>query len=157
MRSALFWDITRRRVVTFTDVSGQRIGPISTSQESEKMGPIRCPVTSVNNYHKTPPNIPEERRSQGGIIFRSMATAVQIPDIYCLPYLFFIQPLKELKDRPQTAGQNKKIIVSCNSLFHTPEIVIPWDLMTVLWCRNPTNCITLSNTQTALASGEELN
>jgi hypothetical protein len=28
MRSALFWDITRRRVVMFTDVSGQGIGPI---------------------------------------------------------------------------------------------------------------------------------
>jgi hypothetical protein len=28
-----------------------------------KMGPIRCPETSVNNYHTTPGNIPEERRS----------------------------------------------------------------------------------------------
>ena len=28
-----------------------------------KMGPIRCPETSVNNYHTTPRNIPEERRS----------------------------------------------------------------------------------------------
>jgi hypothetical protein len=36
MRSALFWDITRRLVVLFTDVSGQRIGPIFTGQESEK-------------------------------------------------------------------------------------------------------------------------
>jgi hypothetical protein len=27
------------------------------------MGPIRCPKTSVNNYHSTPRNIPEERRS----------------------------------------------------------------------------------------------
>jgi hypothetical protein len=26
-----------------------------------KMGPIRCPETSVNNYHTTPRNIPEER------------------------------------------------------------------------------------------------
>jgi hypothetical protein len=25
---------------------------------------IRCPETSVNNYHTTPRNIPEERRSQ---------------------------------------------------------------------------------------------
>jgi hypothetical protein len=25
--------------------------------------PIRCPETSVNNYHTTPHNIPEERRS----------------------------------------------------------------------------------------------
>jgi hypothetical protein len=34
-----------------------------------KMGPIRCPETSVNNYHTTPRNIPEERRSH--IIRRS--------------------------------------------------------------------------------------
>jgi hypothetical protein len=27
------------------------------------MGPICCPETSVNNYHTTPRNIPEERRS----------------------------------------------------------------------------------------------
>jgi hypothetical protein len=29
-----------------------------------KMGPVRCPETSVNNYHTTPRNIPEERRSR---------------------------------------------------------------------------------------------
>jgi hypothetical protein len=28
------------------------------------MGPIRCPETSVNNYHTMPCNIPEERSSQ---------------------------------------------------------------------------------------------
>ena len=61
MRSALFWDITRRRML-FTDVSGQRIGPIFTGKKSEKMKPIRCPETSVNSYHTTPRNIPEERR-----------------------------------------------------------------------------------------------
>jgi hypothetical protein len=27
-----------------------------------KLGPIRCPETSVNNYHTTPRNIPKERR-----------------------------------------------------------------------------------------------
>jgi hypothetical protein len=27
------------------------------------MGPRRCPETSVNSYHTTPRNIPEERRS----------------------------------------------------------------------------------------------
>jgi hypothetical protein len=25
--------------------------------------PMRCPETSVNNYHTTPRNVPEERRS----------------------------------------------------------------------------------------------
>ena len=29
-----------------------------------KMGPIGCPETSVTNYHHTPRNIPEERRSR---------------------------------------------------------------------------------------------
>jgi hypothetical protein len=33
MRSALFWNITQRRVATFTDVSGQCIGSIFKSQE----------------------------------------------------------------------------------------------------------------------------
>jgi hypothetical protein len=28
------------------------------------MGPIGCPVTSVKNYHRTPRNNPEERRSK---------------------------------------------------------------------------------------------
>ena len=27
-----------------------------------RMGPIRCPETSVNNYHTTPHNTPEDRR-----------------------------------------------------------------------------------------------
>jgi hypothetical protein len=30
---------------------------------SRKVGPIRCPETSVNHYRTTPRNIPEERRS----------------------------------------------------------------------------------------------
>jgi hypothetical protein len=47
MRSALLWDITRCRTL-----------------DRVQMGPIRCPETSVNNYHTTPLNIPEERRSQ---------------------------------------------------------------------------------------------
>jgi hypothetical protein len=59
------------RVVIFTDVSGQRIGPIFKSQEVQegtfwllKMGPIFCPDTSVKDYHSTLCNIPEERRCQ---------------------------------------------------------------------------------------------
>jgi hypothetical protein len=67
----------------FTDVSGQRIGPVFKGQEiQEKIpfllglldlffldfltledGPICCPETSVNNYHTTPRNIAEERKS----------------------------------------------------------------------------------------------
>ena len=32
------------------------------------MGPTRCPETSVNNYHTTPCNIPEERRSYCAVV-----------------------------------------------------------------------------------------
>jgi hypothetical protein len=61
IKFSLFWDITQRSVVFFfTDVRGQRIRRIFKSQESEKIGQIDCPETSVNNYHTTPPNIPEE-------------------------------------------------------------------------------------------------
>jgi hypothetical protein len=44
LRSALFWNITLRRVVIFSDVSGQRIGPIFKG-------------------HTTPCYIPEDHRS----------------------------------------------------------------------------------------------
>jgi D-alanyl-D-alanine carboxypeptidase len=50
----------------FTDVSGQRIGSIFTGQDSEKTredGTDTLSETSVNNYHTTPRNTPEERRS----------------------------------------------------------------------------------------------
>jgi hypothetical protein len=40
---------------SFTDISGQCIGPIFKGQE-----PIRCPETLVNNYHSTLHNTPEE-------------------------------------------------------------------------------------------------
>ena len=54
-KSALFWDTMRRRVL----IVYRRFG----TSWPFKMGPIRCPETSVNNYHTTPRNIPEERRS----------------------------------------------------------------------------------------------
>jgi hypothetical protein len=80
MRSALFWDITQHCVVIvyrrFETMYrshfhgsrvrvGKHIGPIFTGQESwpVKVGPIRCLETSVNNYHTTPRNIPEDRRA----------------------------------------------------------------------------------------------
>jgi hypothetical protein len=47
IRSVFFWDITRRRMVIV-------FWPL-------KMGPIRCPEMSVNNYDTMPRNIPEER------------------------------------------------------------------------------------------------
>ena len=72
-RYAFFWDITQRRVVIFTDVSGQPIGPIFKDQEiqEEKKDFLTledgndCPETSVKNYHSTLRNIPEERSISG--------------------------------------------------------------------------------------------
>jgi hypothetical protein len=113
MTSALFWDITRRRVLETDAAKGKaaiavcilvtpssftlfvstplsllfypvgchhacRLLPCRTFQNLRYRllafflsysdswpvkGPIRCPETPVNNYHTTPRNIPEERRS----------------------------------------------------------------------------------------------
>ena len=43
LRSAFFWDITRSRVVIFTEFRDNISIPFYKSQEFEKMGPIRCP------------------------------------------------------------------------------------------------------------------
>jgi hypothetical protein len=64
----------RRRVVIiyrrfgttyWSHLDGSRIRVFFSYSDSwpVKMGPIRCPETSVNNYHTTPCNVPEERRS----------------------------------------------------------------------------------------------
>jgi hypothetical protein len=77
MRSALFWNITQRRLVFLCQrfgttcrsyIQGARslrrrgflLGPLWPL----KMGPIRCAETSVKDYHITLRNIEEERRSQ---------------------------------------------------------------------------------------------
>jgi hypothetical protein len=63
-----WWDLRSSGILCvvvrqlFTDVSGQRIGPIFKGQESEN-GTEMYPETSVNNYHTTPRNIPEQCRS----------------------------------------------------------------------------------------------
>jgi hypothetical protein len=58
-------------------VTGCRLSFFSSRTRPVKMGPILCPETSVNNYHATPRNIPEERRSHqdGG---RSLKSALFI-------------------------------------------------------------------------------
>jgi hypothetical protein len=53
IRSALFWNITRRHVV----IGSRRFG---TTYRSHLQG---SRVREKNNYHTTPRNIPEERRS----------------------------------------------------------------------------------------------
>jgi hypothetical protein len=62
-RSALFWDITQRRVVIVYRLFGTTYQSyLKKSRSPLKMGPIGCPETSVQNYRTTLLNIPEERR-----------------------------------------------------------------------------------------------
>jgi hypothetical protein len=62
MRCALFWDITQRWV----GVLYRRFGTTSRT-----LGPIGGPETSVQNYHSTLRNIPEERTSQHALRLRA--------------------------------------------------------------------------------------
>jgi hypothetical protein len=53
------------------------------------MGPIHCPETSVNNFHTTPRNIPEERRShqlRGGSLKSKKVTYLLVSLEF--PFLF---------------------------------------------------------------------
>ena len=58
--------ISYRRFGT-TSVPSSRVREVKTSW-TLKMAGISCPKTSVWNYHSTPRNIPEERRSQNWVI-----------------------------------------------------------------------------------------
>jgi hypothetical protein len=74
MMSPLLWGITQRRVVFLyrrfgttyrSHLQGQRSSRRVTKSWTSwpfKMGPIRCPETSVKDYHSKLRNIPEERR-----------------------------------------------------------------------------------------------
>ena len=66
-----------------TDTSGRHIGPIIKGQEVKKspwiswpleMGPLCCPETSVQKYHSTLRNVPEERRSDDMYSGRDLRT-----------------------------------------------------------------------------------
>jgi hypothetical protein len=50
-----------------------------------KMGPIGCPETSVQNYHSTLSNIPEERRSHEhrGESLRSCTSVTELHSVIC--------------------------------------------------------------------------
>jgi hypothetical protein len=63
LRSTLLWDITQRRVVILYRRFGSKKIYSTWTSWSLKMGPIRWPETSVNDYHSTLRNTPEERRS----------------------------------------------------------------------------------------------
>jgi hypothetical protein len=74
MKSALFWNITRGRVVILyrrfgTTYRSHLQGSISPRRQERtswplKMGPMQRPETPVKDYHSSLRNIPEERRSQ---------------------------------------------------------------------------------------------
>jgi hypothetical protein len=60
-RSALFWDITQRRMVILYRLFGTTHR--SMTSWPLKMGPAGCPETSVKNYRSTLHNVREERNS----------------------------------------------------------------------------------------------
>jgi hypothetical protein len=74
MRSALFWDVTRRRVVIVYRRFGTTYRPHLQGSRGRgdswhlKMGTTRCPETMVNNYNTTPRDIAQERRSYKKVV-----------------------------------------------------------------------------------------
>jgi hypothetical protein len=61
------------------------------------MGPIRCPETSVKNYHTTPRNIPEERRShqhRGGSLKSKLADEYAASDLSAILATFISKVLR---------------------------------------------------------------
>ena len=62
-RFALFCEITQGILVVLYGRLGTTCRSRLQGSRIEKEGPIGCPETSVKNYHCTPRNIPEERRS----------------------------------------------------------------------------------------------
>jgi hypothetical protein len=67
MRCALFWGVTwRRMLIVYWRFGTRHQCHLQGSKYfwPLKMVPIHCPETSVDDYHTTPRNTPEERRSQ---------------------------------------------------------------------------------------------
>jgi hypothetical protein len=52
MRSALFWDITQRRVYAFTDVSGQCSGPKVKGQEVQEEKEFLTPEDGTDTLYR---------------------------------------------------------------------------------------------------------
>jgi hypothetical protein len=83
MKSAVFWGIMQCRVV----IVYRRFGTMYRSSSSElsysdswpvRMGPVRCPETSVNNYHTTPRNTPEDRRFHCAFFWEILGSSVSL-------------------------------------------------------------------------------
>jgi hypothetical protein len=65
-------------LLTFRDkLSVPKINPIKPL----KLGLIACPETSVQNYHSSLPNSPEERRSHTSVKFTGTALPLPYSDI----------------------------------------------------------------------------
>ena len=68
MRTALFWDFTKRRIVVsyrrFGENYQSHIQGSDSPRRPLKMGPICCRQTSVGRYRLTLRKFPQERSSQ---------------------------------------------------------------------------------------------
>ena len=73
MRNALLWAVTQRvGVISYTDVSGQPIGPVFKRQEEGLLAPEDGTDryyrnVRIRNYHYSLRNSPEERSSHSFI------------------------------------------------------------------------------------------
>jgi hypothetical protein len=72
--AALFWDIMRRRVVIFIDVSGQRIGPIFTGQESFLLGLLTC-EDGTDTFSR---NVGKLLTTRSRVIFRKSSDLMKV-------------------------------------------------------------------------------
>jgi hypothetical protein len=85
MRSALFWDITQRRVINPHRRFGTPIGPILKGKEVQDCLDFLTLVDgadrlSVRNCHSMPSNIPEERRAHQLYCFTGHVRSVKLFD-----------------------------------------------------------------------------
>jgi hypothetical protein len=85
LRPAIFWAVMHRRVVILyrrfgTTFRSKDAGQLHWTSWLLKMGPIRCPETSVKDYHSTLRNIAEESTSHqhgGGSLKPRFISATQ--------------------------------------------------------------------------------
>jgi hypothetical protein len=107
MISALFWDITQRRVV----ILYRRFGTTYRShlQGSLKMGRKVCFETSVQNYHSTLRNIAEERMIQENNAFMIFANCKVTNSKHNISVLYNVIDLKRI--------QKKSVYIACYCLF----------------------------------------
>jgi hypothetical protein len=59
-----------------------------------KMGPTRCPETSVNNYHTTPCNYPKHHRLRLLFLWREVSITSPFPLSFCMLKSVYQQSLQ---------------------------------------------------------------